>query len=58
MPIAANYTSTANGLRQWNVFADVTVGGIDTTVVIGPGEGVFWRFMQDLNKYGYCSQYA
>jgi len=58
MPIALNMTETANGRRQYEAFANTSLGGIDLTGVYNGGESLYVQFMKDLNDYGYCSPYA
>ncbi|CAG2175935.1 unnamed protein product, partial [Oppiella nova] len=55
MPVALTFNSTPNGRRLLDVFR--TEASIDVTPDAFNAEQQYYQFIEDLNKYKYCSPY-
>jgi hypothetical protein len=56
MPLARKFTSDENGIRQYNRL--MYDANFNLTPVVISSDEIYYKFMNDLKKYNYCSPYV
>jgi hypothetical protein len=56
MPTALRFTDTDNGRRQFKSF--IKAANFDITPLVTVAESYYYEFINELNRYHYCSPYA